>query len=126
MATALSIFGVAFAAFCIWLTVRIVNRRERWAKWTLTMAAGLPMLYVASFGPSVWIVSRQYDFTQDPNWREPPWLNRIYWLLARAMSAENAVDSALTFYARLAAPEDLIVFVWRGRVVFFTSLILPD
>jgi hypothetical protein len=35
MAAALSIFGVAFAAFCMWLAVRIVNRRERWAKWTL-------------------------------------------------------------------------------------------
>jgi hypothetical protein len=35
MALALPIFGVAFAAFCVWLVVRIVNRKERWAKWTL-------------------------------------------------------------------------------------------
>jgi hypothetical protein len=35
MPLALLIFGVAFAAIGIWLTVRIVNRRERWAKWTL-------------------------------------------------------------------------------------------
>jgi hypothetical protein len=26
----LSILSVAFAAFCVWLIVRIVNRRERW------------------------------------------------------------------------------------------------
>jgi hypothetical protein len=26
--------AVAFSAFCVWLAVRIVNRRERWAKWT--------------------------------------------------------------------------------------------
>ena len=32
MTSALSIFGIAFAASCIWLGVRIVNRRERWAK----------------------------------------------------------------------------------------------
>ena len=25
-----SIIGVAFAAFCIWATVRFINRRERW------------------------------------------------------------------------------------------------
>ncbi|MBI3859557.1 MAG: hypothetical protein HY296_04880 [Thaumarchaeota archaeon] len=31
MATALSIFAATFAAFCVWLTVRIVNRKERWA-----------------------------------------------------------------------------------------------
>jgi hypothetical protein len=45
-------FCVAFAAFCIWLTVRIVNRRERWAKWTLAatlcaaalIAAGISIL----------------------------------------------------------------------------------
>src|SRR5262245_46669485 len=30
----LAVFGVTFSAFCIWLTVRIVTRRERWAIWT--------------------------------------------------------------------------------------------
>ena len=36
----LSTLAVAFAALCVWLTVRIVNRRERWAKWTLAGAIG--------------------------------------------------------------------------------------
>jgi hypothetical protein len=31
---AFRIFGVAFAAVCVWLTVGIVNRRERGATWT--------------------------------------------------------------------------------------------
>jgi len=48
----LSIFGVIFAAVCLWLTVRIINRRERWAKWTLAGMVGLPVLYVVSFGPA--------------------------------------------------------------------------
>jgi len=30
----LTIVGVAVAAFCVWLVVRIVNRCERWPKWT--------------------------------------------------------------------------------------------
>ena len=34
MHIALLIAAVVFAAFCVWLTVRIINRRERWAKWT--------------------------------------------------------------------------------------------
>ncbi len=56
MALAMSIFVVAFAAFCVWLIVRVVNRRERWAKWTLAAALlGVPMLYLASFGPVCWI-----------------------------------------------------------------------
>lgn len=58
MAVVLSIVGTAFAALCVWLIVRIVNRRERWAKWTLAGVLGVPMLYVASFGPACWISSR--------------------------------------------------------------------
>src|SRR5207302_1010133 len=38
--------------------VRIINRRERWAKCTLATALGMPVLYVASFGPACWITSR--------------------------------------------------------------------
>ncbi|MBI3860511.1 MAG: hypothetical protein HY290_01300 [Planctomycetia bacterium] len=54
MAIALAVTGVAFAAFCVWLTVRIVNRRERWAKWMLATVVGVPALYVVSFGPACW------------------------------------------------------------------------
>jgi hypothetical protein len=46
--------AVAFAAFCVWRAVRIFNRRERWAKWTLAAIVGLPVLYVLSFGPACW------------------------------------------------------------------------
>jgi hypothetical protein len=59
MAIALSIFGVAFAAFCVWLTVRIVNRQRRWAKWTLAVVVGVPALYVVSFGPACWLSDRK-------------------------------------------------------------------
>jgi hypothetical protein len=50
--------AVTFAALCVWLVVRIINRRERWAKWTLAAVVGVPVLYVASFGPACWIYSR--------------------------------------------------------------------
>ena len=50
--------AVVFAAFCVWLGVRIVNRRERWAKWTLAATFGLPVVYVLSFGPACWWISR--------------------------------------------------------------------
>lgn len=58
MTILLPIVGVAFAAICVWLAVRIVNRRERWAKWTLAAVVGLPVLYVASFGPACWLTDR--------------------------------------------------------------------
>jgi hypothetical protein len=35
--------AVAFAAFCVWLGVRVYNRRERWAKWT---AVGLTSILI--------------------------------------------------------------------------------
>jgi hypothetical protein len=54
MAIAL-IFGVAFAALCVWRTVRIINRKERWAKWTLAGVIALPILYPLSEGPVAWI-----------------------------------------------------------------------
>lgn len=47
MSVALSIAGAAFTAFCIWLTVRIANRRERWAKWT---AVGLVVVLIPTCG----------------------------------------------------------------------------
>jgi hypothetical protein len=50
--------AVAFAAFCVWLGVRIFNRRERWAKWTLAVTIMLPVLYVVSIGPASWLVAR--------------------------------------------------------------------
>jgi ABC-type Fe3+ transport system permease subunit len=59
MTTILPALAVAFAAFCVWLTVRIVNRRERWARWALALVVGLPVLYVASFGPACWIVAHR-------------------------------------------------------------------
>lgn len=60
MAVALAIFGIAFAAFCVWLGVRIVNRRERWAKRTAVMLLVLPTLYVLSIGPVSWLATRKY------------------------------------------------------------------
>ena len=44
------VVGAAFAATCIWLTVQIVNRRERWAKWTAVALVLTPVLYVLSSG----------------------------------------------------------------------------
>src|SRR5262245_46001051 len=60
LSTAWAIIGIAFAAFCIWLTVRIVNRRERWARRTAIAVAVLVLAYLASFGPLVWLGQRNH------------------------------------------------------------------
>ncbi len=54
------VVAVVFAATCIWLTVRIVNRRERWAKWTAAALALTPVLYVVSSGPVKSVVYRRH------------------------------------------------------------------
>jgi len=57
MGIVLPTLAVAFAAFCVWLGVRVFNRRERWAKWT---AVGLVVMlaYPMGFGPACWVSSR--------------------------------------------------------------------
>ena len=51
--------AVAFAALCIWLAVRIINRRERWAKWMAGALVAVPPIYVLGIGPAGWL--RSYD-----------------------------------------------------------------
>ena len=58
MNIALAVSEIAFAAFCVWLGVRIVNRRERWAKRTAIVIVLLLSLYVLSSGPTRWIAIR--------------------------------------------------------------------
>jgi hypothetical protein len=46
-----SVIGATFVSIGVWLVVRIVNRKERWAKWTAVALATTPALYVLSSGP---------------------------------------------------------------------------
>jgi hypothetical protein len=55
--TILGSLGICVSAFCFWLVIRIINRRERWAKRVLTTTLVLPVLYVAGFGPAAWLAS---------------------------------------------------------------------
>jgi hypothetical protein len=53
--------ALAFAAFCVWLTVRIFNRRERWAKWT---AVAVPVVLVILYPTA-------YLLLMEPIWTAP-------------------------------------------------------
>jgi hypothetical protein len=52
------IIGVAITAFCVWLAVRIVNRRERWAKWAAVATVTMLLAYPLSIGPIHWTCHR--------------------------------------------------------------------
>jgi hypothetical protein len=94
--------GVAFAAFCVWLTVRIVNRRERWAKWTLVVVVVVPVLYVASFGPACWWLSRPQPFplglmTKGPRREYAP---RAYWPIGwLTVHCPHSIGDSIFWYA---------------------------
>jgi hypothetical protein len=57
MDTVLAVSAVVLAAFCIWLAVRIVNRRRmsRWMMWAAALAAA-GLAYPLSFGPACRLV----------------------------------------------------------------------
>lgn len=65
MGIVMSVLAVAFAALCVWLTVRIINRRERWARWTLAVVL-LLVSYPLSAGPVDGLDTRGY-LTKDIN-----------------------------------------------------------
>src|SRR5882724_3715941 len=90
MSILLPALAIAFAAFCVWLTVRIVNRRERWAKWTL--AAVVALAYPASIGPWYYVAER-FGF-------ESPAVEKTGWLMVPLLATEVYLlpDCAATAY----------------------------
>lgn len=100
MTVLLSTLAVAFAAFCTWLGVRIVNRRETWAKWTLATVVALPVLYFASVGPACWMA----DWNNMP--RET--VLAAFRPIARIGFSTGGIpfERALTWYGKLFSPPD--------------------
>src|SRR5262249_13363963 len=133
MIFALAIFGVSFAAICIWLTVRIINRRERWAQWTLAMVIGVPVIYVASFGPAFWLTSQVYigrdtphriliaflpiirTFEKDPGGHFKHWL--LWWMTVGTPKGRMTMVPT-----EAAATESIIVFPDGGLIGLGSSI----
>ena len=124
--TLLSALAVAFAAFCVWLTARIVNRRERWAKLTLATTIGLLVLYVASFGPACWWfaeagkseslgglpVAMTCGMPIQPHLRCAP---QCYWPIGWiAMHGPDWLKRAISMYANLVNPPVLVPHPYDG------------
>jgi|SRR5579863_9504478 len=93
MTILLPTLAATFAALYVWLTMRIVNRRERWAKWTLAGVVGVPMLYVLSFGPACWLAVHQKWIRGTVNSVYSP----VAW--ARLKVVPDSVGRAIDWYA---------------------------
>jgi hypothetical protein len=110
------VVGVAFAAVCVWLVARIVNRRERWAKWTLPAMVIVPTLYILSFGPACWIASQPKSGFQG----EPPGFRIIsifYWPIWYASgNGPKALRHSIFWYAKVGMSPGTFILVpfYRG------------
>jgi hypothetical protein len=101
MGIVIASLGVAFAAFIVWLTVRIVNRRERWAKRIALGIVTTVVLYALSFGPACWLAA--LPSARDPFLHLAPsrWL-QIYWPLGWAANGKaSPFRKSLCWYATL-------------------------
>jgi hypothetical protein len=88
--------AVALTAFSIWLAVRIVNRRERWAKWTAVGLVVLLAAYPLSFGPVCWLNSQPMTTGR---LRRGPLAMIIYIPLCRLASSNTVMGHALMWWA---------------------------
>jgi hypothetical protein len=116
--TGLTVLGATLAAVSLWLTVRIVNRRERWPKWTLAVVIGVPMLYIASFGPACWW------FASDGKLPTPfggfdfggPYAPRIYWPVGCLLiNGPQPLRDAIGWFATRRAEMVMLPYEWDGN-----------
>lgn len=123
MTIVLAAIATAFAAICIWFTMRTINRRERWAKWTLVTVASLPVLYVSSFGPCRRVSRRQLDRMHVDM--------EVFWSLAladafciwAAKRSRNLFDTKALLQERLTTGTAPIVATQSQRVTKLSSAI---
>jgi hypothetical protein len=107
-----AVAGTAVAALGVWVGVRFVNRREKWAKRTLVeLVLLLPLLYLLSFGIACAYVSRSrtdaYSIPMLPHAYQPlGWINR---------HGPQFASAALSAYGRLWMPRHSIVGIPVGK-----------
>ncbi|HEY3965283.1 MAG TPA: hypothetical protein VGM05_12080 [Planctomycetaceae bacterium] len=109
--------AVAFAAFCVWLTVRIVNRRERWAKWTLAATIfSIPVLYVVSFGPACWWIAKTVpEFPGGPLvGTNAAYLSKAYWPIGWVADRYPNLRPMLAAYSRALGKRTAVLLPISG------------
>src|SRR5262245_32901815 len=110
-------------AFCIWLCVRIVNRRERRMKWLALVVACLSLAYVLSFGPACWLISYIGVGPAQPNppMRAADWIGLPYAPLGQIVLHTGQhgpvfIEQSLSWYAGVGIPKGKPVLIpYRPR-----------
>ena len=117
MTILLTVLAVAAAAFCVWLGVRIVNRRERWAKRTAAaLVAALPILYLASFGPACWWMAT--TATEVPGGprigSNAAYVSRAYWPIGWGVERYPSLRPVFAGYSRLFGTRSAVLVPTKG------------
>lgn len=98
-----TVIGIAFAATSTWLTVRCINRREKWAQRTV-VALVLGLAYPLSFGPACWLAGSRI-IPMGPT-------RIVFWPLVQLASHPDA--SCARWYAEVCSDDLFIIFHLRG------------
>ena len=117
----------SFVAFCIWLSVRIVNRREWWAKRLAAVLLVSPVLYVVSFGPACWLLRGNRENAPRLYWPvgwvlmygHPAFRPPILWYAMLGISDGHRVELAASHDGRL------LLFIEKGKPSFLATWGLP-
>jgi hypothetical protein len=109
----LPILGAAFAAAVVWLTVRLIDRRERWAKWTLAAMVALPVLYIASFGPACRMAATSFaEYASAAQIPRATWMNAyrpLCWITDRCDG--SFFSEAILQYVSVCIPRKSLIAV---------------
>jgi hypothetical protein len=96
-----AVVASGFAGTCLWLSLRVFNRRERWATWALVAVVGSPVCYAGSLGPACWWFGSDspklpWGATHEPDGIYSP---RIYWPIGRLVQhAPTPIATAVGWY----------------------------
>ena len=99
MSAVVPALGTAFAATAVWLTVRIVNRKNKpgWRFWTTVTLLTLLTAYPLSIGPFIWLAYHNYLPLDNECIHS---IARLYAPIAMAARQSTTVSSALDRYAK--------------------------
>jgi hypothetical protein len=83
-------------------------RKQPLWPWIVALLIGLPVLYVASFGPACWIISRARARQWNVLWAAA---NFIYSPVLQVWNHEGTIPDAIDWYANLGAGPNVNVTV---------------
>jgi len=112
----LIVVGVSFTALCVWLSVRIMNRRERWTRWTLALVLSAPAFYLASFGPVCWWMGTIVEEVEGgPRFgNNATYVSKLYWPIGWTVERFPSLRPFFAAYSHLLGNRSAVLLPVKG------------